>query len=174
MKQNFKLLDDGKVKWTYEKEEQDSEDKDFGVVGKTGSFGYIIFDSKEKALTILDRDLSECESRLQYQEEQMKKNNHNLDKFSQIKELIESIAKLHTDFKEIKNIPEKLYADNPKKYQKLLRDFNNAKSYIVDELSAFNKEYQKYLNYQPAKKAYDFEKEQLGKIKEQRDMLLEL
>jgi hypothetical protein len=171
MEQEFKLLDNGKVEWTHKRDVEAFKDKDFGELGTHGGYSFIVFNSKQDAMTVLDRDVTEVTALMNKHKEDMDKNKHNLDKFSDIKELIESVGKLHNDFKEIKNIPEKLYADNPKKYQKLLREFNSAKDYIVEEMSALNKEYNKYLQYTPAKEAYEFAKEQLEKIEEQRTKL---
>lgn len=174
MKQEFKKLDNEKIEWTYEHEEEKFNDKDFGDIGVTSKKGYIIFESKEKALSVLDRDVSETEKLVDTHKAAMDKNEHSLDTFTDLKVLVEAVGKLHNDFKEIINIPEKLYADNPKKYQKLLREFNSAKDYIKDEMSNINKEYGKYLEYKSAKEAYDFAKEQYDKILEQREQLMNL
>ena len=175
MKQEFKLMEDGKVQWTYEKDVEDFKDKEFGNVGKSHTKGEIIFDSKEIALSVLDRDLGEVEAFIKQYEEEVEKNKHNLDKFSQLKELIEAIGKLHNDFKEVSSDKiYSLYNSDPKKYTKLLKEFNTAKDYIKEELNMINKEYQKYLNYKTAKPSLEFNQEQYKKIKEQRDILVKL
>lgn len=171
MKQKFTRQEDGKIKWEHTAEDTDFEDQDFGKLGVKGGYRYIIFDSYEQAMSVLDRDIANAEAHIDTHKQDMDKNEHNLDKFTDIKELVEAVGKLHNDFKDIKNTPEKLYADNPKKYQKLLREFNQAKDYIKEEMSELNKEYGKYLAYKPAKQSYDFNVEQLEKIKEQKAQL---
>lgn len=175
MKQEFKLEKDGKVKWTYEKEVEDFTDKEFGKVGKSFSNGHIVFDSKEIALSVLDRDVAEVEKFIEQYEQELETNKHELDKFTDLKALVEAIGKLHNDFKEVNSDKiYSLYNNDPKKYGKLLSEFNKAKDYIKDELAIINKEYQKYLNYQTAEKNLKFNQEQYDKIKEQRETLLNL
>ena len=174
MKQEFTRLDDGRVKWSYEKEEVAFEDKEFGNVGVQQNQGYIMFESYEKALVVLDRDLDEAEKMAQTHKQEMDKNEHSLEKFPEIKALVEAIGKLHNDFKEVKAMPEHVNGANERKYNQTLKEFNKAKDYIVEGMSAFNREYGKYLAYGPAKKAYDFTKEQLDKITDQRKQLIAL
>jgi len=174
MKQTFEKVGD-KIKWTFEKEEVDFEDKEFGKVGKSFNTGYIIFDSKEKALAVLDRDLSEVESFIKQYEEEMKKNEHNLDKFTDLKDLIQKVAELHEEFKNLNS--DKIYGlynSDPKRYTKLYQEFNKSKDYIKDELAYLSKEFQKMQNYQIAEKNLKFNTEQYEKIKEQRNELSKL
>jgi len=174
MNQKFTKIENDKVKWEYTREESEYQDQELGKLGVQGGYSYIIFDNKEQAMAVLDKDVVNSEANIDKYKQDMTKNEHSLDKFTQIKELVEAVGKLHNDFKEIKNIPEKLYADNPKKYQKLLREFNNAKDYIKEEMSELNKEYGRYIAYKPAKQSYDFNIEQLEKIKEQQEQLNKL
>ena len=176
MKQEFTRVEGTeKVKWSYEKEVEDFEDKEFGKVGSSQTTGYIIFDDKEKALAVLDRDLTEVEKNVTHFEKELEKNKHSLNTFTDLKDLVEAVGKLHNDFKDINT--DKIYGlynNDPKKYQKLFSEFNKSKDYIKDEMDKINKEYGKYLNYQESEKALAFNKEQFDKIKEQRDRLLEL
>jgi hypothetical protein len=176
MEQKFTKLEDGRIKWTYNSGEEEFSDKDFGALGKTIRMQEIIFDDKEKAMTVLDRDITEVEASIDKYKQDMDKNAHDLDKFTDLKELVESVGKLHNDFKEKEQDSKifNLYKDDPKRYQKLWSEFNKAKDYIKDEMSAINSEYQKYLEYKNSKKAYDFNVAQLEKIKEQKEELLKL
>lgn len=184
MEQEFKLLEDGKVRWDFTQKEEEATDRDFGRVGVGGASYYRIFDNMEKAKSILDRDASETQALVDTHKADMDKNEHNLEKFTDIKELVESVGKLHNDFKDTKEILEELFKDIKDvttisvdvldKFTVMLKEFNKSKDYIVEEMSALNKEYNKYLSYGPAKTAYEFAKEQLEKIEEQRVMLKEL
>lgn len=175
MKQEITREEDGKIKWSFEKDVEDFTDKEFGKVGSSYNTGYILFDSKEKAISVLDRDLSEVEKFIEQYKGELEKNEHSLDKFTDLKELIEKIGQLHLDFKELNT--DKIYGlynQDPKKYKKLFNEFNNAKDYIKEELSIINKEYQKYINYQTAEKNLKFNQDQYDKIEEQRKKLMEL
>ena len=174
MKQTFEKVED-KIKWTFEKEEVDFEDKEFGKVGKSFNTGYIIFDSKEKAIAVLDRDLTEVEAFIKQYEDEMQKNEHNLEKFTDLKVLIQKVAELHEEFKNVNT--DKIYGlynSDPKRYTKLFQEFNKSKDYIKDELAYVSKEFQKMQNYNIAKKNLDFNREQYKKIKEQREELNKL
>jgi prefoldin subunit 5 len=175
MKQTFEKINEGKIKWTFEKEEVDYEDKEFGKLGKSFNTGYIVFDNKEKAIAVLDRDLKEVEAFIKQYQDEMSKNEHNLDKFTDLKELIHKVAELHTDFKNINT--DKIYGlynSDPKRYTKLYQEFNKSKDYIKDELAYLSKEFQKMQNYNIAKKNLEFNNEQWLKIKEQREELNKL
>jgi len=174
MKQEFKRLDGNKVRWEFTNEEASFEDQELGKLGVKGGYTYIVFDSKEQAMSVLDRDIININDNIDKYSTDMTKNEHNLEQFSQIKELVEAVGKMHNDFKDLANVPESLYANNPKKYQKLLREFNSAKDYIKEEMSEINKEYGKYINYKPAKQAYEFNVAQLKKAEEQKAELNKL
>ena len=168
MEQTFTKLDDGKIKWEYSREEKEHSDKEFGRVGTAGGYDFIIFDSYEQAKSILYRDLAEVVKFVEQYESEMEKNQHNLDTFTDIKDLVDSVGKLHNDFKEC--TADKIYAlykDDPKRYQKVLSEFNKAKEYIVTEMDIVNKEYGKYLAYQTAEKNLKFNQDQYDKIVEQ-------
>jgi hypothetical protein len=175
MEQKFTKIENNKIKWEYFKKDTDFEDKEFGKLGVKGGYDYIIFDSKEQALSVLDRDISEVEKNLNHYQSIMDKNKHNLDTFKDLKSLVDSIGKLHNDFKEVNSDKiYSLYNNDPKKYQKLLSEFNKSKDYIKDELDVINKEYGRFLEYTSAKDSYDFNKTQLDKIQEQRTNLTNL
>lgn len=174
MKQKFEKLEDGKIKWSWEKENKEFEDKDFGVVGSEGSQGHIFFENHEKALAVLNRDIEDATKLADSHKSVMDKNSYDEEKFKLIKPLIDGIGKLHNDFKEVKLMPETINGANMGKYIKFLKDFNTAKAYITNELSNFNKEYGKFLAYGPAKKAHGFVIEQLDKIVKQKEELMKL
>ena len=168
MEQKFTRLDNGKIKWEYFKEEKDHTDKDFGKVGVYSGKDTIIFDSYEQAKSILDRDFSEVETMKEQYEKDLENNEHDLEKFSDLKDLVEAVGKLHNDFKEATGDKiYELYNNDPKRYKNVWSEFNKAKDYIKDEMSIINKEYQKYLNYKTAEKNLKFVTDQLEKITEQ-------
>ena len=174
MKQNFEKLEDGKIKWSHEKEIEAFKDQDFGEIGTTKSNMTIIFDSYDKAMQVLDRDIEDVTNNMLKHKETMDKNTYDEDKFALIKPLIDKIGKLHNDFKEVGLMPAQVNGANMRKYNQFVKEFNMSKQFIVEEISAFNKDYQKYLNYGPAKKAYEFNVEQAAKIEDQKKKLLAL
>ena len=175
MEQKFELTKDNKVKWSFREDVDEHKDKEFGKVGTSSRTQTIIFDSKEIALAVLERDLADVQLSLDKFGEDMNKSKHSLDKFTDLKDLILAIGKLHNEFKEATNVKvQSLYADNPKKYQKILSQFNSSKEYIKDELASVSIEYGKFLEYNVAKDSYDFNKEQFDKIEEQIKELKEL
>ena len=175
MNQKFEKLDDGKIKWTYQKDMKDHEDKEFGKVGVYTGYDEITFDSFEQALSILDRDESETEKMVEQYKEEMDKTTHTLETNIDIKALVEKVGELNTTFKETTG--DKIFAlynNDPKKYTKLFQAFNESKKYIQEEIDILNKEYQKYVTHDVAKKNYEFSKEQHEKIIEQKQQLLSL
>ena len=174
MKQEFTKLEDGKIRWDMVKEDSEYTDKDLGRVGIAGNTQHIIFDNKKKAAAVLDRDIEEVTALMNQHKELMDKNVYDEEKFKLIKPVVDAVGKLHNDFNNVQEMPAKINGANMLKYLKVIKEFNKAKDFIKEELSAFNKEYGKYLQYGPAKVAYDFANEQLDKIVKQRKLLEEL
>ena len=104
----------------------------------------------------------------------MDKNKYDEEKFKLIKPVVDAVGKLHNDFNQVKDMPATINGANLGKYHKVIKEFNTAKDFIKEEMTAFNKEYGKFLQYGPAKTAYDFANEQLEKIVAQRKLLEEL
>lgn len=175
MEQKFTRLDDGRIKWEYTKDENNFEDNEFGRVGVKGGYDYIIFDSYEQAMSVLDRDIANIEKDEEKFSVEMEKNAHNLDKFTDLKELLDKVGELNVKFSEVSSDKVvQLYNNDPKKYQKLLSQFNSAKELFKDELQELSKEYGKMQTYKTAKKNYDFTIEQKNKILEQKKKLEKL
>lgn len=175
VKEEFTLLEEGKIKWEYTKDDTTFEDKEFGRVGTKGGYEFIIFDSYEQAMSVLDRDITQLEQNKEHFEQEMNKNTHKLDTFTDIKHLLDKVAELNLEFTKVTDDKvQALYRDNPKKYQKLLSSFNSSKELFGNELQHLSQEYDKMQKYEKAKEGFDFYEKELQKTLTQKEKLKQL
>lgn len=175
MNQKFTKQEDGKVLWTFESEETEmTHDNVEGVLGTKKFSNEIIFNNKKVAMEVLESDIENTQKNIDYYEKEMNDNAHDIDKFKELQNLLMKITELNNEISNIKDTPKELYAEHPKKYQKLWSAFGSARQVISQEVASIANDYQAMQKYNAAKKSCDFNKEQLDKIKEQKKLLSEL
>ena len=102
----------------------------------------------------------------------MAKNTYDIDKYSELQELLEKVGELNTNVAELSNTNVKsLYAENPKKYQRLWTAFSGAHKVVSEEISSIANDYDRMQKYNKAKSNHDFFEKQLEGIRKQREMI---
>ena len=171
MDNEFKKNDDGTITWSFVSEEDVFAHNKLGNVGKTSYVRTINFTDSDVAMRVLEEDLSDVNHALDIHKKTMEENRYDKEMYMHFEPLMLRIGELNKSLSEINDIPEILYKENPKKYQKLYEKYIQMKKYIIEELSAINKEYEMKQAYEPAKKAHDLMLEEAEKITKRMDNL---
>lgn len=142
MKEEYKLLDDGRVQYSYENEKVDFTPEILGSkkIGQFFNTGITYIDSKEQAIELLEKQLDHTKKDLEGTRNELKAIDINDTIAEEVKDMITKLVELEKQVQDIKDFSGEDYvANNPKKFGKMLKGARLLKENIYQDIKAIDK-----------------------------------
>ena len=168
VKETYKLMDDGRVQYTFVTDISEFKNKDEEKLGEFYNTSVTYLDNKEIAIKHLEEQYIKTNEDLESMNKKFDLNIVDLELFKNLKAFDDKAVEVLTAIKEVKDYSETTFVkENPKKYSKVLRDANILKSNVVAHLTELDKQIRMYNEKDELQKQIKLYSEQSEKMKKQ-------